>query len=280
MMNKFDDRLPFGNPITIVVIYIMVSIVLIIFSDVVLATIAKDVPTLTMLQSFKGMIYIIINAIIIYFLVNRGFRSISESNEYIKENERKHNIILDTVGDIIVYVDKYGKIIDVNKRVEIKLGYKKDELLGKSFIDVGILDVKYMPVMAKMFRQGIDNKMGGKTELELKHKDGNTIVVEANNKFIFQNGDVVGAVTAFRDITERKKALVQIENNIEHFAHLIDHIRNPLAILSTFTQVKITDKDIKNKLLVQIERIDEIIKQLDEGWMDTEDTRKFLKDYK
>ena len=210
MMNKFDDRLPFGNPITIVVIYIMVSIVLIIFSDVVLATIAKDVPTLTMLQSFKGMIYIIINAIIIYFLVNRGFRSISESNEYIKENERKHNIILDTVGDIIVYVDKYGKIIDVNKRVEIKLGYKKDELLGKSFIDVGILDVKYMPVMAKMFRQGIDNKMGGKTELELKHKDGNTIVVEANNKFIFQNGDVVGAVTAFRDITERKKALVQI----------------------------------------------------------------------
>ncbi|KYC53148.1 MAG: sensory histidine kinase AtoS [Candidatus Methanofastidiosum methylothiophilum] len=279
-MNKIDDRLPFGNPITIVVIYVMISIVLIIFSDVVLSTIAKDVPTLTMLQSFKGMIYIIINAIIIYILVNRGFRSISESNEYIKENERKHNIILDTVGDIIVYVDKYGKIIDVNKRVEIKLGYKKDELLGKSFIDVGILDVKYMPVMAKMFRQGIDNKMGGKAELELKHKDGSTIVVEANNKFIFQNGEVVGAVTAFRDITERKKALVQIENNIEHFAHLIDHIRNPLAILSTFTQVKITDKDIKNKLLVQIERIDEIIKQLDEGWMDTEDTRKFLKDYK
>jgi PAS domain-containing protein len=140
-MNKIDDRLPFGNPITIVVIYVMISIVLIIFSDVVLSTIAKDVPTLTMLQSFKGMIYIIINAIIIYILVNRGFRSISESNEYIKENERKHNIILDTVGDIIVYVDKYGKIIDVNKRVEIKLGYKKVELLGKSFIDVGILDV-------------------------------------------------------------------------------------------------------------------------------------------
>jgi PAS domain S-box-containing protein len=198
----------------------------------------------------------------------------------MSEAEIKHKIILDTVGDIILYVDKYGKIIDINKRVEIKLGYKKEELLGKSFMDVGILDVKYVPTLAKMFRQGIGNQSGGKIELELKHKNGTLIAVEADNKFIIQNEEVIGAVTAFRDITERKKALVQIENNIEHFAHLIDHIRNPLAILNTFTQVRIGDPEIKESLLTQIDKIDEIIKQLDEGWMDTEDTRKFLKDYK
>ncbi|NYT04404.1 MAG: PAS domain S-box protein [Candidatus Methanofastidiosa archaeon] len=196
------------------------------------------------------------------------------------EAERKHNIILDTVGDIILYVDKYGKIIDINKRVEIKLGYKKEELLGKSFMDVGIIDVKYIPTLAKMFRQGLISDSGSKIELGLKHKNGNIIAVEANNKFIVQNGDVIGAVTAFRDITERNKALTQIENNIEHFAHLIDHIRNPLAILNTFTQVRISDNELKERMQAQIDRIDEIITQLDEGWMDTEDTRKFLKNYK
>ena len=29
----------------------------------------------------------------------------------------------------------------------------------------------------------------------------------------------------------------------------------------------------------QIDRIEELIKQLDQGWMDTEETRKFLKRY-
>lgn len=279
-MGQTDEKISFGNPIIIVIVYLVTGIIWILFSDVLLATFVTDMPTLIILQSFKEIVFILMTSLMIFYLVNRGFNRIKSSQQIMTDSERKHKIILDTVGDIILYVDKYGKILDINKRVEIKLGYKKEELLGKSFMDVGILDVKYVPILAKMFRQGISNTSGGKIELELKHKDGSHIAAEANNKFIIQNGEVVGAVTAFRDITERTKALVQIENNIENFAHLIDHIRNPLAILNTFTQVRISDQETKQKLLDQIERIDEIIKQLDEGWMETEDTRKFLKDYK
>ncbi|NPV50809.1 MAG: PAS domain S-box protein [Candidatus Methanofastidiosum sp.] len=279
-MSQSDEKISFGNPIIIVTVYLVMGILWVLFSDVFLVTLVTDVPSLVFFQTFKGILFIILTSILVFYLINRGFNKIKSSQEIISDAERKHNIILDTVGDIILYVDKYGKILDINKRVEIKLGYKKEELLGKSFMDVGILDVKYVPNLAKMFRQGIGNHSGDKIELELKHKNGTLIAVEANNKFIIQNDEVVGSVTAFRDITERKKALVQIENNIEHFAHLIDHIRNPLAILNTFTQVRITDPEIKESLTTQIERIDEIIKQLDEGWMDTEDTRKFLKNYK
>ena len=279
-MSQSDEKISFGNPIIIVTVYLVMGILWVLFSDVFLVTLVTDVPSLVFFQTFKGILFIILTSILVFYLINRGFNKIKSSQEIISDAERKHNIILDTAGDIILYVDKYGKILDINKRVEIKLGYKKEELLGKSFMDVGILDVKYVPNLAKMFRQGIGNHSGDKIELELKHKNGTLIAVEANNKFIIQNDEVVGSVTAFRDITERKKALVQIENNIEHFAHLIDHIRNPLAILNTFTQVRITDPEIKESLTTQIERIDEIIKQLDEGWMDTEDTRKFLKNYK
>ena len=279
-MSQSDEKISFGNPIIIVTVYLVMGILWVLFSDVFLVTLVTDVPSLVFFQTFKGILFIILTSILVFYLINRGFNKIKSSQEIISDAERKHNIILDTVGDIILYVDKYGKILDINKRVEIKLGYKKEELLGKSFMDVGILDVKYVPNLAKMFRQGIGNHSGDKIELELKHKNGTLIAVEANNKFIIQNDEVEGSVTAFRDITERKKALVQIENNIEHFAHLIDHIRNPLAILNTFTQVRITDPEIKESLTTQIERIDEIIKQLDEGWMDTEDTRKFLKNYK
>ncbi|KYC45811.1 MAG: sensory histidine kinase AtoS [Candidatus Methanofastidiosum methylothiophilum] len=279
-MGQSDKNVSFGNPLIIVSIYFVIGILWILFSDFFLASYVNNISSLIIFQTFKGILFIFMTSLVIYYLINRGFNRIKYSQEVMSEAEKKHKIILDTVGDIIVYVDKYGKILDINKRVEIKLGYKKDELIGKSFMDIGIIDVKYVPVLAKMFRQGINNKSSVNVELELKHKEGSHITVEANNKFIIDNGEVVGAVTAFRDITERKKALVQIENNIEHFAHLIDHIRNPLAILHTFTQVRINDPEIKDNLLIQIDRIDEIIKQLDEGWMNTEDTKKFLKDYK
>ena len=279
-MGQPDEKISFENPIIIVSVYFVTGIVWIIFSDVFLAMRVKDVPTLVFFQTFKDILFILLTSLLVFYLINRGFNKIKSSTQIMTESERKNKIILDTVGDIILYVDKYGKILDINKRIETKLGYKKEELIGKSFTDVGILDVKYTPTLAKMYRQGISNKSDERIELELNHKNGNTIMAEANNKFIIQNGEIIGAVTAFRDITERKKALVQIENNIEKFAHLIDHIRNPLAILSTFTHVRINEPEIKQNLLVQIEKIDDVIKQLDEGWMNTEDTRKFLKDYK
>lgn len=279
-MGQSDEKLSFGNPIIIVSIYLVTGIIWIFFSDVILAINIRDMPSLIFFQSFKGILYILSTSIVIYYLINRGFNKVIASEQILTESERKHKIILDTVGDIILYTDKYGKILDINKRIETKLGFKKDELLGKSFMDVGILDIKYAPVIAKMYRQGLSNNHETKIELGLKHKSGEVIIVEADNKFITQNGEVIGAVTAFRDITERKKALVQIENNIEHFAHLIDHIRNPLAILNTYIQVRISDPEIKQDLQAHIDKIDETIKQLDEGWMDTEDTRKFLKSYK
>jgi len=279
-MGQADEKISFENPIIIVSVYFVMGIVWIIFSDVFLAMRLKDVPKLVFFQTFKDILFILLTSLLVFYLINRGFNKIKSSAQIMTESERKNKIILDTVGDIILYVDKFGKILDINKRIETKLGYKKEELIGKSFMDVGILDVKYTPTLAKMYRQGISNTSDGRIELELNHKNGSTIMAEANNKFITQNGEIIGAVTAFRDITERKKALVQIENNIEKFAHLIDHIRNPLAILSTFTHVRINEPEVKQSLLTQIDRIDEVIKQLDEGWMNTEDTRKFLKDYK
>lgn len=279
-MDQIDEKISFVNPIIIVIVYLVIGTVWILFFDSFFALFVKDISTLAILHSFKEIIFLFVTSLVIFYLVNHGFNKIKSSQKIMTENERKHTIILDTVGDIIIYVDKYGKILDVNKRVETKLGYRKEELLGKSFMDIGVIDVKYIPALAKMFRQGISNKSADKIELELKHKDGSIIVVEANNKFIIKNGEVMGAVTAFRDITERKKALIQIENNIENFAHLIDHIRNPLAILKAFTQVKINDTDIKQNLSTQIDTINEIINELDEGWMNTEDTRKFLKNYK
>ena len=99
-----------------------------------------------------------------------------------------------------------------------------------------------------------------------------------------ETGKPVCVMASFIDITDRKQmeivkreALEQIEQNIEQFAILGDHIRNPLAVivgLSSLAPGEITDK-----IILQAREIDRIITQLDMGWIESEKVREFIKRY-
>jgi PAS domain S-box-containing protein len=75
----------------------------------------------------------------------------------------------------------------------------------------------------------------------------------------------------------KRKAYEQIEQNIEQFAILADHIRNPLAVILALAELEVENKETVEKIIEQVERIDEVIKKLDEGWLESEEIREFLK---
>jgi PAS domain S-box-containing protein len=132
-------------------------------------------------------------------------------------------------------------------------------------------------------------------ELEEKEKwFGESILKRSNNStFPIQlwvnlvrdeKGKPLCIMSSFIDITDRIKmevvkrnALEQIEKNIEQFAILGDHIRNPLAViigLSSLAPGNITDK-----IIHQAREIDRIVTQLDMGWIESEKVREFVKRY-
>ena len=94
----------------------------------------------------------------------------------------------------------------------------------------------------------------------------------------------VCVMVSFIDITDKKqmemakrKALEQIEQNIEQFAILGDHIRNPLAVIVGLSSL--APGDITDKIILQAREIDRIITQLDMGWIESEKVRDFIKRY-
>jgi len=99
-----------------------------------------------------------------------------------------------------------------------------------------------------------------------------------------EKGNPVCIMASFIDITDRKQmeavkrtALEQIEKNIEQFAILGDHIRNPLAVivgLSSLAPGEVTDR-----IVLQAREIDRIVTQLDRGWIESEKVREFIKRY-
>jgi len=104
------------------------------------------------------------------------------------------------------------------------------------------------------------------------------------NKVRDDSGNPICIMASFIDITDRKqmeavkrRALEQIEKNIEQFAILGDHIRNPLAVIVGLSSL--TPGDTTEKILLQAREIDRIITQLDMGWIESDKVRDFIKKY-
>ena len=76
---------------------------------------------------------------------------------------------------------------------------------------------------------------------------------------------------------QKREAYEQIEKNIEQFAILGDHIRNPLAVIVGLADL--SEGPASEKILDQARIIDGIIDQLDRGWIESEKVREFLRRY-
>ena len=99
-----------------------------------------------------------------------------------------------------------------------------------------------------------------------------------------KKGASICIMISFIDITGTKQlemakrtAFEQIEKNIEQFAILGDHIRNPLAVIVGLSSLD--SGDISEKIIFQAREIDRIITQLDKGWIESENVREFIKRY-
>jgi PAS domain S-box-containing protein len=80
-----------------------------------------------------------------------------------------------------------------------------------------------------------------------------------------------------RELLEKQKmeAYTQIAKNMEQFAILNDHIRNPLQVIVGIASL--ADDENTDKIIGQATVLNEIITRLDRGWIESEKIRAFLR---
>jgi len=162
-----------------------------------------------------------------FFALKRELEKTQEerklAEEALSKSEEKFRNIFEGVNDEILYLDKYGKIVDVNKRVEDIFGYKRDEVIGKNFARLGFLQPKDLPIVFKLFVNAI---RGGVVkpliELETKDKKGNIVPVEASTRLIKKDGKIKGLLVIVRDITERKQMQKKLEEYSQQLEELVE----------------------------------------------------------
>ncbi len=252
---------PQYNAFKIALIYFLVSIIWIIASDQLLMLFASNSNFFTTLAMFKGSLFVIVTASLIYFLVYRNLVSIKRSEKDLKESEKKFRGIFNNVNDMVslnLMTSKGlpGKFLEVNEVGCKRLGYTREELLTMSPTDIVTPDNRQEIINADEIL-----KKGRNTfEMVQVTKDGKEIPVEVNSHIIDYEGDLVFLAVA-RDITERKKAEKKLKNSLDEKIVLLREIhhrvKNNLQIISSLfnLQSNYVEGDSKDILMVSQSRV-------------------------
>lgn len=78
--------------------------------------------------------------------------------------------------------------------------------------------------------------------------------------------------------TLKKDAYDQIEKNIEQLAVLGDRIRNPVTVISGLCDL-LDDRNVAEKIQSQAMEIDQTVRMIDQGWIESEKVRSILRKY-
>jgi len=137
------------------------------------------------------------------------------AEEMVARLSRRNELILNAAGDGIVGTDHDGRTIFVNPAAARMLGYRPQEFAG---LPSPLLDG---PVTA-----ALDGVVRHVADEEFTRRDGTRFPVEYASAPIREEGEIVGAVVTFKDITER----LAIERMKAEFVSTVSHeLRTPLT---------------------------------------------------
>jgi PAS domain S-box-containing protein len=182
--------------------------------------------------------------------------------DILKESEEKFRLMAEysLVG---IYLIQDWKFKYVNSKLAEIFGYEVDELIEKK----GPEDLVH-PDDWHIVRDNLRRRIKGEIKavnysFRCIRKDGEVIYVEVFGSRMDYKGKpaIFGMLI---DVTDRIKAIRKLEENLEQFDHLADELRNPVAIITGYLELKreIEAEEILKKISTQVKKIRGILDEL------------------
>jgi PAS domain S-box-containing protein len=153
-----------------------------------------------------------------------------QAEEAIRQSEENLQAYLENAPDGVYLNDLKGTFLYGNKKAEELTGYKREELIEKSFLKLNLLPAKYLAKAAKLLALNAMGKSTGPDEFELIRKDGSRIWIEINTTPVKRKGKVV-VIGFVRDITARKQAEKQLRQSEEKYSTLVERGNDGIIII-------------------------------------------------
>lgn len=163
-----------------------------------------------------------------------------QAEDALRESEQKYRALFDNSPFAVGLVDMTGKIIDVNRAHEVGAGYSKKDLIGKPFTELSAIPERYLPIVAKGFKNLIKNGTSEPQEIQVYNKDGSLIwiylyasLIKLGDKVIIQV--ISQNITTIKEAEQELKKLNKIKSEL--LRRTSHELKTPLVSIKGFSSL-------------------------------------------
>jgi len=120
-------------------------------------------------------------------------------------SEERLKILFEYAPYAYFLTDIKGTFVDGNRAAELLVGYSRKELIGKNFLEAGLISPEEVPKAISLLARHVEGEPTGPEEFVINRKDGSHVVVELRNHPVKVGGRSLVLGSA-HDVTSRQKA--------------------------------------------------------------------------
>ncbi|WP_140921443.1 two-component system sensor histidine kinase AtoS [Limnobaculum xujianqingii] len=196
--------------------------------------------------------------------------SVNSLSRALREAKTLNELIIESAADGVISVDIEGCVTMMNPAAEEITGYRQKELIGRPYAEIFENTNFFSPVLDTLIHD-IEHVA---LEVDYPGKNRTIQISVSTSQLRNAQGDTVGALVIFTDLTAKKEVQRRIEQAErlatlgELMAGVAHEVRNPLTAISGFVQIlKDSETDPQRLeytqiILKEVHSINKVIQQL------------------
>jgi PAS domain S-box-containing protein len=189
-----------------------------------------------------------------------------------RDTEERFRRVVEIAAEGIWIVDTAGKTTFVNDRMAVSLGYSKEEMLGRLYVDFVAPEDRDR---ARPEFESCNILNPGPQEYRLRHKDGSIVWLDTTKTPMLDGNTCMGVMAMCTDVTERKKneqrlrqaqkleSLGLLAGGVAHdFNNLLTGIMGNASLALEYTEPGSRPREMLQDVIAASERAAQLTRQL------------------
>ncbi len=220
------------NPAVVTAVYLALGVVWMLLAERVLRFMASDDGLLERLQGLEDWLFLLVTAAGLYVLVRAGQRRLVGQLAAQADREQRFRDLVESTTDWIWEVGTDGVYTYCSPNVEQMLGYRPDEVIGRTPFDL-MPDSEATRVSAAFAdivaaRQPFSGLLN-----DNRHRDGHLVTMETSGVPIFDRaGGLAGYRGIDRDVTQRRQIELALREREQRYRAVFNQQFQFMALLT------------------------------------------------
>jgi len=237
-INLAESKNQMRRVYTPVLVYFVVSVVWILFSDNLLTVLIADQEEYVRAQTIKGWLFVVASSFLLYAMIKKLVMALLIQTDESNRQKQKLEVILRSTGEGVFVTDKNRRILMVNKAMERISGFAEDELLGRVYNEkLRFVSEKTGKEMLEIPRIIHGKGVAAVPEEPgmLIRKDGKKVPVDGiGSPYKDEYSRVIGGIGVIRDVSADRWR----ERMKNDFVSLASHqLKSPLTGIKWFVEL-------------------------------------------